>query len=340
MPRNRALAKIQGMLLDNLCPIVVLLFFFRGYFRGFVASSVGLLTVVIGYVGSYALCRPLGNELAPRTGMPLIAAIALSGMLVFLCINAFGSLFVFLRNRRLRKRAEEEGKTDPMPSWDRYGGMALGGVQGIAFTFILLWIVSLFPQGSSLARSLDAENSDMIALVRSTTREITLHLCESFTGDRGTALLVSKIIQDPQETKEIFQDFASHPKVRALQNDPAFRKNLLEGNVAEAMNSEGMRALLQDPELRKTMGRLGVAKEGELPSPQEMDRMIKDTQSAMMRATEAIRRVTESDKVKAILADPKVVRAARNGDITLLMKNPELTNALMEEFKRLEGVSP
>lgn len=326
------------MLLDNLCPLLVLVFIGRGYFRGFVASLVGVLAVVLGYVGSYALCRPLGALLAPSAGMPLIASIGLAGMLVFLSINGLASLFVFLRKRRLRRLAEERGLSDPMPSWDRYGGMALGGVQGLTFSFIVLWIVSLFPSDSGLATAFDAKNSDMITLVRSITHDVTLTLCESFTGDRGTAVLVSKVIQDPQGTKQVFQDFLANPKVRALQDDPTFRQKVLEGDIASAMNSEGMRNLIHDPEVRKTIGQLGLSEDGQLPPPEEMERLLVDTQSAMLRATEAIRRVTDNPKVKAILSDPQVLQAAKNGDFTVLLRNPELTSTLMAEFKRLDGV--
>lgn len=128
---------------------VVLLFAFIGYFRG-------LLKILLAFLAFFAaavagrplspLARPVVDQLhfIPRTLKPLSAFI-LMALAVFIAIMIAGEI-IFMMRKRMRKQAQ----LPPMASWERIGGVVVGGLWGFFLVMVCLIGVSLIGQISQI----------------------------------------------------------------------------------------------------------------------------------------------------------------------------------------------
>jgi len=124
-------------MIDLVAFVAVAAFAGFGWARGVKGMALWGVSLVAGSVAGALLARPAGTWMSAAAGMPLLVSIPLAGAVIVGVVT--GSLRATARRvGRERSLRLQEG-WEP-PSWDRWGGSALGAVCGLGVVLFAGWV--------------------------------------------------------------------------------------------------------------------------------------------------------------------------------------------------------
>jgi len=321
-------------MVDLVCALLVLLFAYLGWRRGFVRSMVPLLAFGLGYLAAWLFYRPVGQvvgalfALQPLLSYPLGAAVA-----VVLAVLLFNLAALFLRRWHAgRATSPREERLDLA---NRVGGAAVGGAYGVVVVLLGAWavlslqtlLVDLGPGGESAEVGPTIRGTLVGRAASPVAERVARAVAGSQTGSSTVERTAASFARDPLRTSRDLTGVLGHRGVQAVLEDRALMRRLAR-DPAQAARAPKVRALGRDPELVKRLQRLGLveaAEAGELP-PEEVVRQVTERLRPAARLVEQLARDAE---VQTLLGDPELRKKLEQRDLMALANDAKF-NRLME----------
>jgi len=232
-------------MLDFFVALVLILSVIWGYLRGFLYDLLGLVGLVVAYVGSAPFGESLAGALARNSAMSAgtayVVARVVAGVLIYISLKISATV----ANRKFGKT--ETGVTR---RWNRNLG-ALGGLlSGLAMVLILLFladaVAKAFPESTS-------------AFVRTAERSRLRRMVSGFNpADRFLLTDTLRLMQAARDDPEVKRRLREDPHIQAIVQDETLQRVLQDeelqsaverGDYAEALRNEHVREVLSDREL-------------------------------------------------------------------------------------------
>jgi uncharacterized membrane protein required for colicin V production len=315
-------------MVDLVCAIVVLLFAYLGWRRGFVRSVLPLCGFGVGYLAAWLFYRPVGKvvgalfDLQPLLSYPLGAAVAF-----LIAVLLFNLAALLVRRWTAGRRPRE----DSLDLANRIGGVAVGGAYGVVVVLLAAWallslqalLVESHPDGfgpqirGTLVGRLATPLAERVARV----------VAGGQTGSSTVEQTAASFARDPLRTSRDLTGVLSHRRVQAVLKDKRLMRQLAR-DPEGAARAPKVRALARDRELLEKLQRLGLVQApeaGELP-PEEVVRQVTERLKPAARLVEQLARDPE---VQGLLQDPELQKRLEQRDLVALANDPKF-NRLME----------
>ena len=225
--------------------LVVLLF--RGWMRGLIREAIGLFVVVVGTLLAFQLSTAAGAVVSAMAGTGADASRFIGGIVVFLLVSVGGAIAAHVAHRGVRF-------LPGLPTADRLGGAAFGGIAGVLVATVVLSALVLMPLPPAWRAQLDASTTVSFLVEPEGTPQAALGVV---AGDRvaGTVLALQDVIGErrlvggarsvalpPTRREELVVAGGASDRVYGLLNesrvdmgvDPLARSRTLDG-VARAL---------------------------------------------------------------------------------------------------------
>ncbi len=236
-------------MLDFVAVVVVLLSVVWGYLRGFLYDLLGLVALVVAYVGSAPFGESLGGALARNTGLTggtaYVVARVGAGLLIYISLKISATL----ANRKFGQT--EMGVTR---RWNRNLG-ALGGLLGGLVVVLILLLVA----DTAVKAFPESENAFVRVAERSRLREMVSRFnpAEQFLLT-DTLRLMHVAREDPEVAERLREDahiqaILQHETLQRLLEDEDLEAAIRRGDYGRVLRHEGMRELLRDRELMELL---------------------------------------------------------------------------------------
>jgi uncharacterized membrane protein required for colicin V production len=306
------------MTLDVLALVVLAAFVALGAWRGALASTLGVVTLVVAYAASIAAMSPLGRTLAATLGLPPLLAAPVAGTLVFALVLALlGGVARSLVARQRRARG-----VAPRSTLDSFGGGLVGGLRG-AFVVLLLGWLGAWTEALREAAP-DSGHVTLPSVEGSRVTRLAEEAVEVGAGavvGRGTpqSRVAVQLLAHPAVTLSALRGALASPALATLRDDAEFWDALERGDVAGALARGSFRSLPYDPTLREDFARLGLVPAAAAGSPQEFALATVDVVRAIAPRIAGLR---SDPELQGLLADPEVQAALKRGDRWALLGHP------------------
>lgn len=255
---------------------LILIFAIAGYFRGMLR----ILSAFVSLLIAALLARPLSSFFEsmvktlgwiPRSLVPLGALLA-AGIAVFLIVFIIAE---FLIGRRKRKRLERD--LPPMNSWERLGGVVLGGLWGFALTMLLFVGIDAIGQiertliNASTATTMQTSKPANHPSKKASTIEGQFTALKDGVNRSFFGPFVREVTPVDEEVSRTFQDlavvlgdpdllekFETDPAVARFTKDPRFiavaqdeeiQRDIQNSNFYALLDNEKIAALLNEKDL-------------------------------------------------------------------------------------------
>lgn len=232
-------------MLDFFVAVVLILSVIWGYLRGFLYDLLGLVALIVAFVGSAPFGENLGGALARNSAMSAgtayVVVRVVAGVLIYVSLK----ISAVVANRKFGKT--ERGVTR---RWNRNLG-ALGGLlSGLVTVLIVLFladaVVKAFPESTN-------------ALVRVAEGSRFRRMVSSFNpADRFLLTDALRLIQAARDDPEVRRRLREDPHIqRILQNetlqralrDEDLQRAIESDDYGQVLRNENLRAVLSDREL-------------------------------------------------------------------------------------------
>jgi len=318
-------------MVDLICALLVLLFGYLGWRRGFVLSVLPLLGLATGYLAAYLFYRPVGEVVGSLFDLQPLLAYPIGGVVAFvLAVLLFNLLGLMFRRWRRRRRLIK-----PRRRWvkiaDRTGGLMLGSAYGGAFVLMAAWALlslqALMAESHPDGFGPPIRETWVGRLALPFAEGVARKLAGGQTGDPTVARAAAGLARDPLRTSRDLAGVLSDKRVqRVLRDDRLMRQ--LARDPHGAANAPQLKALARDRDLVDRLKRLGLlqsAEVGDLP-PREIANQLTKRLRPTARLVDQLSRDKE---VQALLADPELMSRLEQRDLLALANDPKF-NRLVE----------
>lgn len=281
--------------------------------RGGEESGVRLIGLPVAYGCSYLAGLLAGPALAAALGGSSWLGALGAGLIGFLAVQALVEILA----RGARRRSEGQRISDA----SRLAGALCGVARGFLLVVPLLWLAS-FAEGAREAGV--SPNLPDLSGARST--QITQALVAVGTeglarsedrGDRMTAHALAA----PGESVAALNQIVSDPRMRVLQSDPGFWRDVENGNIADALARPTFLELTRDAQVRARLAKLGLI----APTSAVDAQQFQDEMALVMTAVGPKLRALRNDPALAeLMADPEVRARIQSGDTLGLLGDPRV----------------
>lgn len=235
------------MVVDLVLILIVVLCIVWGYTRGGVLDILGLAALLAACLFSAPIAPLLARVFLAHTSWSAGVSYVVARLVAGLCIYIPLIVLAGFIDRRIGR--SEEGVPHP---WNRLLGAACGLATGLAFLFILLFLVDVGVKVFPDASGWPVESA----------RGSVLRRCVSTFNPADRYLLTDglRLVRAARQDPEVFGRLSKDPDVRRLLDAPAL-KALLEDkefvaaararNIGAVVSNEHFRRVLEDKELRE-----------------------------------------------------------------------------------------
>ena len=306
------------MALDVLSLVVLAAFVALGVWRGALASTLGIVTLVVAYAASIAAMSPLGRILGAALGLPPLLAAPVAGTLTFaLVLAVLGGVARSLVKRQRRARGDA-----PRSPLDVLGGALVGGLRGAFVVLLLGWL------GAWTEALREAAPASGQATLPSVEGSRVTRLAEEAV-DVGAGALMGRstppgrvavqLLAHPAVALSALRGALASPALATLRDDAEFWDALERGDLAGALARGSFRSLPYDRALREDFARFGLVPAPAAESPQEF---ALATASVVRAIAPRIAGLRSDPELQQLLADPEVKAALQRGDRWALLGHP------------------
>ncbi len=288
---------------------ILAVFVLIGATRGFLASLLGVVSLIVSYAAGFFGATVLAGPLALHAGVhPLLAGL-LTGTVAFLgtgVVMALVTRAVLRRHRARRQRV-------PL---DIVGGGLIGGLQGALLAVLVYWVAGQV-QAAGLIGEPDATPS---ALSRASQEMVQAGADAVLAGDDGGRLM-ARLVADPAGTSQQLQEVLDSPAIGELQRDELFWQYLSSGAVDSALNRGAFLRISHDQALREQLAGLGVVDEAARQDPRAFRSSARE---ALQRIAPGLQALQSDGALEELAADPAIQEAMARGDTLALMRDPRV----------------
>jgi hypothetical protein len=300
------------MTVDLVVVLMLFAFAWLGAHRGGAESGVRFAGLALAYVGAYAAGSLAGGALASALGVPVWAGLAGAGLLGFLAAQAL----VELAARSARAALDD----DPSDA-SRVAGAAFGIARG---ALLLVPILSLAGFAESMRQLDPAAALPDLSGARATAmgQAVAGAAAERIAADGdGASRVTAKFVAAPGESVAALSAIASDARIRVLQSDAGFWRDLESGDIEGALARPTFTELARDAELRARLAGLGLVAESSALDAQQFHA---EMASVMAEVAPRIARVKADPAFQELLADEALRERVRAGDTLALLTDPRV----------------
>lgn len=303
--------------LDALLFAVLLAFTLLGAWRGALESGLRLAGWIGGYAVAVAAAAWLGAPFGRALGLPAWLGLPLAGTAAFVVVQLVFAVAIAIARRRRQDR--EPG------GLDRALGAALGACRGALVVVLLGWLGLMADALRSEGALASLPSSESSAAARWSGVVIESGASAVLgSGDPGARAAVA-LVTRPTAALGAARSVLAHPRMVALQRDPAFWSHFEAGEVEAALALPSARALVADAGLRRQLGTLGLVDRAAAEHPVAFERALEE---ALREASVRVARLRRDPEVRALLEDPEVLERVERGDAFGLLTHPRFQRVL------------
>lgn len=299
------------MAVDLVVLLALLAFAWLGAHRGASESAIRLFGLAFAYAVSVLIGGVAGGALAGALNLTGWLGAAGAGVLGFLAAQALVEIAA--------RRARAAGG-DPSDA-SRIVGSALGIVRGGLLLLPLLWLAAFTEsvRQANPATGLPDLSGARTARVGQRVAEAAAERIAA-GGDRGTRI-TAKLLAKPGPSIAALSAVASDARLRVLQADSGFWRDLENGDTEGALARPTFVQLARDAELRGRLADLGMVAESSVVDAQQFhDEMA----AVMAEVGPRIRRIKADPAFQELLADEALRARVQAGDTASLLTDPRI----------------
>lgn len=319
--------------------VIVIIFAWRGYKKGFIGSITRLLSWIVAYPAAIFFTKPFAKVLMQHTPLDGILVFFVAGGIIFLGV----SFVVTLLLNGLSRLIPDNEYTS---TGSKVGGVSVGVVVGSILGLLVVYGVSLFqkstnaelmastsaPETSAQITSptentsnalpgvpsvnqltqakdsfIEASAKKLIGAAASTAVDIAL-------DDKTTTQITRAFVQDPQSMLTNVQAMANNGQMKALMSDEKIQSMLTTGDVNGLMHNQDFQALMNNPHMQALMTQSDV----------ESEKGAQAAAEKMVAAWGRVNQLKHDPRIIAIINDPEFQQQLNAPNKLPLMMNPKL----------------
>lgn len=308
------------MALDLGFAAILLLMVVLGAWRGIVASLVGLVSLVAGYVGAIWAAGQLADLAADTLVLPSLAAPAVAGTLGFavawLVTDALGDLAIAWDLHRV----EDSGRAALDRGLGGLVGLVRGGLVVVLLAVLASWLDAARDLGAveGLTAVPDANGSTAVAA----SGDLVEAVVASALADAGpTGQMAARITARPGETLASARALLEDPRLAQIFEDRLFWTLVTNGSVDHAMNRAAIRSIVDDGDMRQRFVALGLVdpRVGE-----DRDAFRAVMSDVLSQVAPKVHRLQHDPELDEIARDPEIIALVEAGDMLALISHPSI----------------
>lgn len=302
--------------------LIVSVFVVSGYRKGLAAVILGMVGVVTAYIAALKLAMPVGDLMRWLGLASGISAYFVAGAAVFSLVGLVFYVPGFFLRRRTR-RLREEGNA---LLWAQITAAVLNGVIGVAYAMVAVWMLMMI-RDARQTQSEVRETSGGRPVFERLSSSVAKGLATVIDRDGQDSQLASQFAQDPGKVARHSKAILENPSLRACLNDPAANRAIRAGDVGQLQQQPAFRRMLLDAQLSDAARELGLV---------DNQGNAEDLARLMARAGAAFHALGADPEVRAILEDEDFNRKLQAGSPWALM-NDERMLTLMRKLTAVEA---
>jgi len=325
--------------------VIVIIFAWRGYQKGFIGSITRLLSWIVAYPAAIFFTKPFAKVLMQHTALDGIVVFFVAGGVIFLGVSIVVTLLL----------------NEYTSTGSKVGGVSVGVVVGSVLGLLVVYGVSLFQKPTNAQLIADTSAPETSVQVTSSTENTTNTLTgvpsvkqltqakDSFIeasakkligtaaatavdialDDKTTTQVTRAFVQDPQSMLTNVQAMANNGQMKALMSDEKIQSMLTTGDVHGLMRSPDFQALMNNPHMQALMTQSDVASEQGAQAAAEK----------MVAAWSRVNQLKHDPRIIAIISDPEFQKQLNAPNKLPLMMNPKLNQLTTIIFSDAPPVS-
>lgn len=308
------------MAFDVAAFLALFAFAWLGAHRGPRESAIRLVGLAFAYGVSLLAARFAGAPLAAALASAPWVGLAAAGMLGFFAAQALVELAA-RKARAARGEASDLG---------RAAGALIGIARGGLLLLPVLWLAGFAESVRTLNPAAPLPDLSGARSARIGQAAIGGALAGLARSEAPVTRMTAKWIAEPGESVAALGALAADPRLRVLQADQSFWRDLAAGNVESALARPTFAELARDANLRGQFADLGLVAEGSaLDAQQFHDEMA----AVMADVAPRIQRLQSDPAFQALLADPEIRARILAGDTAALLADPRILQLAAAEAR-------
>jgi uncharacterized membrane protein required for colicin V production len=300
--------------LDLLALVILGSFAGLGAIRGTLRSGVRLGCWIVGYAAAFLGAPTLAPLVSGVTGLQAPLSHAAAGAAILLGIGLLGAVLIRVLERVFETEHHRAGM-------DGMGGAAFGVAQGALLVLLLgwlaLWVQAADEVGAELPFS--PPSKSLTANVAGSVFGSVAGLAVGEDGPGGRFAV--RLAGDPAAPLGRVRSLTQNPRIVGLQKDPVYCRHVRHDAFDEALNQGSFLGIAHDGTLRHELAELGLVGEAAATDP----RLFRnDVHQTLTEVSPKVRRLAESEELRALAEDPEVQSALQRGDTLALLRDPRV----------------
>jgi hypothetical protein len=303
------------MAIDLVVVLALFAFAWLGAHRGGAESGIRFAGLAVAYGGAFLSGKLAGGALAQALGLAPWIGLAGAGLLGFLAAQAL----VELAARKARAASDEPSDVS------RVAGAAFGIARGGLLLLPLLWLASFTESMRQLnpdAALPDLSGARAAAVGQAVAGAAVERIAEN---SDGAARITARFVAQPGESVAALSAIASDTRMRVLQSDVGFWRDLESGDVDAALARPTFAELARDAELRARLAELGLVGEA---SALDAEAFHAEMAAVMAEVGPRLERIKADPAFQELLADEALRARIQAGDTLALLTDPRIQQLL------------
>jgi uncharacterized membrane protein required for colicin V production len=320
--------------------VIVIIFAWRGYQKGFIGSITRLLGWIVAYPAAIFFTKPVAKLLVQHTALDGLIVYFIAGTGIFLGVSFIMTL---LLNGLSRLIPDNEFTSTGSKIGGVSVGVLVGGILGLLAVYGLSLvqkseqtsaIVDTFshedvretaesaaqqttqlPPAPGIGQLTQARDSFIEASAKKLIGTAAATAVDLVTDDKTTTQVTKAFVEDPQTMLTHVQAMANNGEIKTLMSDDDIQSMLTTGDVHGLMRDDGFQALMNNPHMQALMSQSDVS--SELGSRAAAEKMI--------AAWSRVNQIKHDPRVIAIITDPEFQQQLNSSNKLSLMMNPKMS---------------
>jgi hypothetical protein len=299
------------MALDLVALLALFAFAWLGAHRGGAEAGVRLVGLAIAYGGSLLAGKFAGGPLGAALGVAPWLGLVGAGLIGFVAAQAL----VEVAARKVRAASDE------ISDASRVLGSLLGIARGGLLLLPLLWLAGFTESVRQLNPSLALPDFSG-ARAAGLGQAVAAAAAEPLASDRDSSTrMTAKFVAQPGVSVAALSAIVSDTRIRVLQADAGFWRDLENGQVERALARPTFTQLALDAELRARLADLGLIGESSVVDAQQFHR---EMAAVMAEVGPRIQRIKADPAFQELLADESLRARIQAGDTLSLLSDPRI----------------